>query len=55
MENVEIETIRYAEKTKLDINRSTNESIRSWILGALKMKRKLKEYPQNDIRRFFNG
>ena len=55
MENGEIEARRHAERTRLDMNRLTNEHIRSWLLGALKMKRKLKEHPQNEIRSFFNG
>ena len=55
MENGEIETRRCAERTRPDANRSANESIRSWTLGASKIKRKLKECPQNDIRRFLMG
>ena len=55
MENGEIAARRHVERTKLDTNRSTNESIRSWTLGALKMKMKLKEHPQYDIQSFFNG
>ena len=42
MENGESEARRCVERTKLDIHRAPNESIRSWILGTLKMKRKLK-------------
>ena len=53
--NGESEVRRYAERTKLEIDRAQNETIRSWILGALKMKRKLKKNPQADIRRFFDG
>ena len=45
---------RHAERTKLDANVSSNDSIISWILGALKMMKKLKEHPQDDIWRYFN-
>ena len=45
----------HTERTRLDVNRSPNESIRSWTLGALKMTRKLKKHPKNDIQRYFNG
>ena len=55
MENGEIEARRHALRTRIDANRSPNESIRPWILGALKMTRKLKEHPQKDIWRYFNG
>ena len=55
MENGESEERRHSERTRLDMNRSTNEHVRSWMLGVFKMKRKLKDHPQNDIRRFFNG
>ena len=54
MANGEIEARRYVERTKLNIDRALNESIRSWTLGALKIKRKLKKYLQNDITIFFN-
>ena len=55
MLNGESEERRNVERTRLNVNRFPNESIRSWTLGALKMKRKLKKHPQNDIRRVFNG
>ena len=55
MVNGESEARSYDERTRFNIDRAPNESIRSWILKALKMKRKLKKYPQNDIMRFFNG
>ena len=44
---------RNVERAKLDVNRAQNQNIRSRILGSLKMKVKLKKYPQADIRRFF--
>ena len=50
MMNGESEARRHTGRTKLDIDRAHNESIRSWMLGALKMKRKLKKYPQDGIR-----
>ena len=52
METGEIEARSHVERTRLDKNRPPTESIRSWMLGALKMKRKLKECTQNDIRFF---
>ena len=55
MLNGESESRRHVERTKLDIDRAPNESIRSWMLEALKMKMKLKKHPQNDVRRVFNG
>ena len=55
MLNGESEVRRHVERNRLNVDRSPNESIRSWTLGALKMKRKLKKHPQNDIRRFFHG
>ena len=45
MMNGESEARRHAERTKFEIDRAQNETIRSWILGALKMKRKLKKHP----------
>ena len=45
MANGESEARRYFERTRLNIDRAPNDSIRSWILRALKMKRKLKKYP----------
>ena len=50
--NAESKAIMHFEGTKLYIDRVSNESIRCWILGALKIKRKLKNHPQNDISRF---
>ena len=55
MGNGEIEARMHAELTTLDGSRSPNESIRSWMFGALEMMRKLKEHPQNDICRYSNG
>ena len=55
MENGDVAARMHAERTKVDSNRSPKESIRSWMFGALNMRRKLKEYPQNDIWRYFNG
>ena len=52
MENGESEERRHSERTRLDMNRQTNESIRFLMIGALKIKRKLKEHPQNEIRFF---
>ena len=52
MMNGESEATRHVERTKLDIDQDQNESIRSWTLGALKMKRKLKKHPQADVRTF---
>ena len=54
MMNGESEARRHVERTKLDIDRAQNENVRSRMLGALKMKRKLKKHPQADIR-IFNG
>ena len=45
MMNGEREGRRFAESTKLEIDQDPNENIRSWILGALKIKRKLKKCP----------
>ena len=42
MINGESEDRRYVERNKLEIDRAPNESIRCWILGELKMNRKLK-------------
>ena len=47
--NTELESSKFFGVLK-EINNNV-----SWILGALKMKRKLKEHPQKDIRRLFNG
>ena len=55
MLNGDSEERRHVERTRLDVDRSSNESIRSRTLGALKMKRKFKKYLQNDIRRFSMG
>ena len=55
MINGEREARRFFERTKLDIDRAPNESIRSWMLGALKLKRKPKKHPQDAIRRFSMG
>ena len=46
MLNGESEARRNVERTRLNIDRAPNGSIRFWTLGALKMKRKLKKYPQ---------
>ena len=40
------------ERNKLYIDRAHNENIRSWILGTLTMKRKLKKCPQTENSRF---
>ena len=45
MENGDIAARRHAERARLDTSRSPNESVRSWMLRALKMTKKLKEYP----------
>ena len=45
MLNGESEERRWVERTKLNIDRAPNESFRSWMLGALKNKRKLKKHP----------
>ena len=55
MLNGESEARRHVERTRLNIDRAPNEHVRSWMLEALKMKKKLKKHPQNYIRRFFNG
>ena len=55
MKNGECDARTCAKRTKLDVDRVQNEIIRAWMLGALKMKRKLKKCPQSDIRRGFNG
>ena len=54
MENGYVSVRRHVERTKLDASVASNDSIRSWILGALKVIKKLKELPQDDIRRCFN-
>ena len=41
MENGDMSARRHAERTKLDASVSSNESIRAWALGALKMMKKL--------------
>ena len=51
----ESKEISYVEITILNIDPAPNESIRSWALGALKMKRKFNKHPQNDIRGFSMG
>ena len=51
----ESEARKNAERTKLNVDRLQHEIIRSWMLGLLKIKRKVKKHPKTDIRRFFNG
>ena len=55
MTNGESEARSHVERTRLNIDQSPNESIRYWMLGELTMKRKLKKYLQNYIRKMFNG
>ena len=55
MLNNESEAGRCIERTRLNIDRAPNESIRSWILRVLKMKRKIKKCPQNYNMRFLMG
>ena len=43
--NGESEARRCVERIRLDIDQVQNEYIRSWMLGALKMKMKLKKTP----------
>lgn len=54
MENGDVSVRRHAEKTKLYASTSSNDSIRSWTVGALKMMKKLKEHPQYHMQRCFN-
>ena len=42
MINGESESRRHVEIKKMEIDRAPNECVRFWMLGALKMKRKLK-------------
>ena len=37
---------------ELDLDWSDNDTIKSWALGTLKIKMKLKKYPQCEIRIF---
>ena len=53
--NGEIEARRHVERTNLDDDRCKNETIRSWILRALKLKWKLKKTPYANIRKNLNG
>ena len=55
MKNGECDERKHAERTELDLDRSENDTIKAWTLGALKMKRKLKKCTRSDVRRFFNG
>lgn len=55
MKNGECDERKHAERTELDIDRSENDTIKAWTLGALKMKRNLKKCTRSDVRRFFNG
>ena len=54
MENGDMSARRHAERTKLDASVSSNESIRSSMIGVLKMIKKLKDHPQDDIWQYFN-
>ena len=45
MMNGESEARMHVERTKLEDDRAQNENIRSWMLGALKMKRRIKKCP----------
>ena len=45
MLNGESEARSNVERTRLNIDQAPNESIRSWTIGALKMKRKLRKHP----------
>ena len=52
MKKGECDEITHAERTKLDLNRSRNEIIKTNVLGALKMKLKIKKCPHSEIHRF---
>ena len=55
MENGECDERKYVERTELDFDRSDNETIKFWMLGTIKMKRTLKNYPHSDISMFLIG
>ena len=52
MKNGEHNERTHAERTKSDLDQSKNDTIKVCILGALKMKRKLKNRSQSDVRIF---
>ena len=42
-------------RNRIQIERCKTERITQWIYNAMKMIRKCKELPQNDIRRYFES
>jgi hypothetical protein len=42
----------YVERCKIDIENSTNETIKKWIMNLKHMERKVEKIPVNDIRRW---
>ena len=55
IENGEIDERKHTDGTKLDLSRTNNEIIKSWTLGALKMRKRIKKTLTSDIRRFLGG
>lgn len=45
----------YLERTKLDLIRVMNDTMKAWIIGALKIEKKINNHPHTDIRRFFGS
>ena len=35
------------------MSRTSNETIKAWMLGALKTRKRIKKYPTSDVRKFF--
>ena len=44
----------YANRTKIDDERSSVDQIRRWIHGVKEMIKKVEKMPENDIRKYFS-
>ena len=55
MENREIDERKHSYRTKLDLSRTNNEIIKSWMLRDLKMRKRINKTPISDIRIFLGG
>ena len=52
IENGEIDERKYADWTNIDLSRINNEILKPWVLGALKMRKRIKKHKKIDMRRF---
>ena len=44
---------KFAEKSVINVDRSSSEVIRRWIDNVKQMKKRVEELPKNDMRRYF--